>query len=225
MLNRMMDSLERLPAGQRRLIVLGDFNLPEISWTKTADGCTPHLRRASARGTRFLDSCQFLGFKQWVHNTTRDDSILDLILTRDVPASSSVRDSLLPSDHREVIATCHIPVKRPPLVTRTKVFNYQRADFDGLRHSLRAIPWTLLLDLAVDDAVDDFYALLEAAIADHVPVVTLRRSYPPWFTREVRAALQQKEAAYRRLKRNRRDETERDFSEKRRVFKNLASGA
>lgn len=225
MLDRMMASLERLPAGQRRLIVLGDFNLPEISWTQTAGGCAAHLRRASTRGTRFLDWCQLLGLKQWVHSATRGDNILDLILTRDIPSSVTVRDSLLPSDHREVVGTCRIPVTRPPLVTRTKVFNYRQADFDGLRRSLRAIPWAVLRDLPVDEAVDDFYALLEAATADHVPVVTLRRSYPPWFSKEVRAALRQKEAAYRRLRRNRQEETERDFTDKRRAFKNLANGA
>ena len=224
-LDRMMASLERLPTGQRRLIVLGDFNLPEISWTQTAGGCAAHLCRASARGTRFLDWCQLLGLKQWVYDATRGDNVLDLILTRNIPASVTARDSLLPSDHREVVGDCHIPVTRPPLVTRTKVFNYRRADFDGLRRSLRAIPWTLLRDLPVDAAVGDFYTLLEAAIADHVPVVTLRRSYPPWFSKEVRVALQRKEAAYRRLRRNRQEETERDFSEKRRDFKNLASGA
>ena len=224
-LDRMMASLERLPTGQRRLIVLGDFNLPEISWTQTAGGCAAHLCRASARGTRFLDWCQLLGLKQWVYDATRGDNVLDLILTRNIPASVTARDSLLPSDHREVVGDCHIPVTRPPLVTRTKVFNYRRADFDGLRRSLRAIPWTLLRDLPVDEAVGDFYTLLEAAIADHVPVVTLRRSYPPWFSKEVRVALQRKEAAYRRLRRNRQEETERDFSEKRRDFKNLASGA
>ena len=87
---------------------------------------------------------------------TRGDNVLDLILTRNIPASVTARDSLLPSDHREVVGDCHIPVTRPPLVTRTKVFNYQRADFDGLRRSLQAIPWTLLRDLPVDEAVGDF---------------------------------------------------------------------
>ena len=224
-LERIMTCLEQLPAGHRRLIVMGDFNLPEISWTQTAGGCTAHLRRASARGTCFLDWCQLLGLKQWVHGTTRGDNTLDLVLTRDISASVTARDSLLPSDHMEVVGACHIPVTRPPLVTRSKVFNYRRADFNGLRLALRAIPWDLLEDLPVDEAVDDFYTLLEAAIADHVPVVTLGRSYPPWFSREVRAALRQKEAAYRRLRRNRQEETDRDFTDKRRVFKNLANGA
>ena len=64
-------------------------------------------------------------------------------------------------------------------------------------------------------------SLLEAAIHDHVPRVTLRRLYPPWFDSTAREALRSKEAAFRRLRRSPSNEARRDFSEKRAVLKTL----
>ena len=116
-----------------------------------------------------------------------------------------------------------LPVRRQPLVSRRTALNYKRADFDGLRRSLSAIPWGLLDDVGVDEAVELFYTLLESAIADHVPTVILRRRLPPWFDGAVRTALRLKEAAYRRLQRNPSAVTQADFTDKRRAFKNVCS--
>ena len=74
----------------------------------------------------------------------------------------------------------------------------------------------------MDEALDLFYDLLTPAIQDHIPRVTLRRRYAPWFDAELRAILREKEAAHRRLKRNRSEENVRCFGEKRRDFKRLA---
>ena len=111
-------------------------------------------------------------------------------LTRHIPARVIVRDGLLSSDHRETISTLSLPARRPPpVVSRRTALNYKRADFDGLRRSLAAIPWGLLDGVGVDEAVDNIYTLLESAIADHVPTVVLRRRIPPWFDGAVRTAL------------------------------------
>ena len=46
--------------------------------------------------------------------------------------------------------------KPSPRATRTKAYNYKRADFDSLRAALRLVPWTMLSDCSVDDAVPMF---------------------------------------------------------------------
>ena len=68
-----------------------------------------------------------------------------------------------------------------------------------------------------------FYSVLEGAIRDHIPMVTLRRKCPPWFDAEVRRALREKEAAFKCMKRNRVPDTLADFEEKRREFKKVSS--
>ena len=65
--------------------------------------------------------------------------------------------------------------------------------------------------------------MLEAAIADYVPTVTLNRRFPPWFSATARHALRAKETAFRRLRRNPTPESREDFSCKRRDFKNISA--
>ena len=127
-----------------RLLVLGDFNLPEIVWTASPNGATANWKRRSNRAVRFVDDCDMLGLKQWVCEPTRGGATLDLVLSRRLPAEVLVRDSLLMSDHKETIASCSVPVYRKPVVTRRTAYNYKRADFDGLRRCSvcqKALSW------------------------------------------------------------------------------------
>ena len=77
-------------------------------------------------------------------------------------------------------------------------------------------------NLPMDEAVDVFYGLLDAAIRDHVPTVTLRRRFPRWFDASVRQALRENETAFNRRKRNRTHDSVREFEEKRKQFKVLS---
>ena len=56
--------------------------------------------------------------------------------------------------------------------------------------------------LDVDSAVALFYDFAFAAINDYVPMITLRKKFPPWFDRTVRELLRTKESAFRRKKAN-----------------------
>ena len=109
------------------------------------------------------------------------------------------------------------------ILSRNTALNYKRADWDGLRTVLSLTPWSVLDDLPVEDAVTLFYDLLSAAVSDHIPLVQLKRRQPPWFDRALHGALREKEAAHRRMKRNRTAETIELFREKRRDFKRLSS--
>ena len=60
---------------------------------------------------------------------------------------------------------------RPPTVARATALNYKRADFGGLRRAMDLVPWTLMENLPMDEALDVIYELFEAAIRDHAPTV------------------------------------------------------
>ena len=70
---------------------------------------------------------------------------------------------------------------QPVRVTRSTALNYRRADFDGLRQALSAVPWNLLDGLSVDDVVSMFYTFVESAVRDHIPLVMCKKRFPPWF--------------------------------------------
>ena len=40
----------------------------------------------------------------------------------------------------------------------------------------------------VDEAVSVFYQWVEAAVADHIPTITFKGSFPPWFDAIVKRA-------------------------------------
>ena len=80
----------------------------------------------------------------------------------------------------------------------------------------------MLEDLDVDSAVTLFYDLVFAAVNDHVPVVDLRRKFPPWFDRDVRQLLREKEQAHRRKKVNPSAENTAVYARARADFKRIA---
>ena len=73
--------------------------------------------------------------------------------------------------------------------------------------------------MEIDAAVDLFYQWTEAAVADHIPRVTLRSKYPPWFDGAVKRALRDKELAHRRKNLSPTLENIADFAQKGSVFK------
>ena len=101
-LERMCQCLADLPAGP--LLVLGDFNLPELRWVpRPGEGARPYLLRNTLRGSRFIDQCDVLGLNQYVSLPTRQANILDLVLARGVNDVCAVpRVSSIASDHDEV---------------------------------------------------------------------------------------------------------------------------
>ena len=181
------------------------------------------MMRANQRSTMFMDMCNLIGLTQHVQQTTRGDNTLDLVLSTQLQVEAVAREGVFESDHAEIICTVHTMKYNVPLVNRTTAYNYKRADFDGLRTSLHVIPWCILDDMPVDDAVDLFYCLLESAIADFIPVVHVKRKFPPWFDRNLRAALLDKERAHKQMKRVGNVQSVAEFGEKRRFFKNLSS--
>ena len=70
--------------------------------------------------------------------------------------------------------------------------------------TLNHIPWELAISSSdLNDSVTKFQDLLLSAIAEHVPLITLRgRSRPPWITSEVMKLVRKKKTSWKRLRRN-----------------------
>ena len=203
-----------------------DFNVPDVAWRPSRGrqlGAKPEIIRRSTRALELLDGFNVAGVTQFVSQPTRGQNFLDLVVGKGLEASAFVHRGLIPSDHLVVTCDVRATPQLPPLVSRKSALNYKRADWDGMRRALQYAPWNLLDGVPVDEALETFYDLLTSAIRDHIPVVTLSRRRPPWFDRELRSALSEKEAAHRSMKRHRSDESQQAFNEKRRYFKQLTS--
>ena len=207
----------------KTVVAVGDFNVPDVAWTASAGGgAVPVVARRSRRSAELLDGCHLAGLQQHVTAPSRGVNYLDLVLSNSQNLSATVQEGVFPSDHKEVVCDVRAVRGPVPVVNRSTALNYKRADWTGLRAVLRLTPWNVLDGLPVNDATALFYDLLNAAITDHIPLVQLRGRQPPWFDGEIRAALKEKEAAHRRLKKSRTPVTETLFRDKRRLFKRLA---
>ena len=91
-----------------------------------------------------------------------------------------------------------------------------------MRTALRLVPWSILNDLHVDDAVSLFYDLVFSATADFIPMFEIRKQFPPWFDRSVRDSLRVKEEAYKCKKTNPTEENMARHRKARSDFKSIA---
>ena len=128
------------PFATAPFLLVGDFNLPEISWG-TGEAV---ITRCSSRAVTFIDALTECEATQSVTSATRGESVLDLTISRGGVAISEVRDQLFASDHLVVDTRFAVTVGTSPRATRSRAYDYKRADFVGLRRALRLIPWHFL---------------------------------------------------------------------------------
>ena len=150
---KIFDFVRRVRNSRCPLLIVGDFNLPEIAWSQQE---VPVFVRRTQRAVEFLDELNEYGLSQSVYEPTRGDATLDLVLSCGGDAVTVVRDGSFDSDHRETITDFTVSTQLFARVSRTTAFNYREADFDGLRASLRCLPWDVLSSLDVNSATELF---------------------------------------------------------------------
>ena len=196
---KVADLLRGLHRSGRPYLLVGDLNLPEISWHRDGEAV---LRRRTARAITFTDVLTEVDAQQSVASATRGENILGLAISSGGTAVSDVREKLFDSDHLVVDTYLFLDIGVTTRPTRSKAYNYKRADFAGLRRALRAVKWDVLEQVDVDCAVDLFYSFTFNIVNDYVPMVNLRQKFPPWFDSSVRQLLRIKERAHTLKKAN-----------------------
>ena len=118
-----------------------------------------------------------------------------------------VHPNAFDSDHHPLSFKLHVKKTRPRNAQR-KVYCYRSGDFNGLRESLRTLPWDLVTsDTSIDTSLDKFQDMLFCAIDHHIPQRTLkRRSRPPWIDNEIMKLIRKKKKLWKRLRTNGSDD-------------------
>ena len=192
------------------VMLLGDFNLPNIDWTTTSveSGCSTITNEAASAlldfmGTNFLN--------QHVTAATRKDNILDLCISNN---SSMIQDidviDTPLSDHRiiEILLQDH-PAYRP--VSAAKIFEehsfrnlkLDKGDWPTINASLKKIDWLQLLSLCQTD--EEFPELFRLTFLQICLLYTPKKpavtgEYKPASTRTCRILTRKKRKLKTRLK-------------------------
>ena len=118
-----------------RVCLMGDFNLPGINWK----------RYSAPKNTiydLFLELFDDLGFHQFVQLPTRNDNILDLILSGDSMLISAI-DVICPlasSDHNTILFRLNDSVPQPT-GDQAVSYNFSKGNYRLLNNYLSDIPW------------------------------------------------------------------------------------
>ena len=112
-----------------------------------------------------------------------------------------------------------------PKNSQRSVYQYDKADFDGLRNTLSHILWDSFISYEdVDSTTANFQDLVLVAADQHVPKMKLRRnSRPPWIAKYVLRLIRKKKALWKRLKASASSELTTKFKLLRKQTKSLIS--
>ena len=136
------------------IIVLGDFNLPELDWS--GDQTAPINNGSRADHSIF---CELMGdnfFQQFIPGPTHlAGNKLDLLLRNWPEVIGSIRSfhprvGLFPSDHYVAGFEIILKFKRAKRVTR-KFYDFKNFNFNGLRDSLTRLPFDVAASADVNE--------------------------------------------------------------------------
>lgn len=184
-------------------IILGDFNLGDITWKASESSQLTYLTGTSNSNSKLnnilLDFISFSNLKQFNCVSNHNDKMLDLVLS-DLPLSN-LKQCDAPF--------CGIDLHHPPLQltllsdtasstpssVAIKRYNFFKADYTSIVNTLNHINWheKLLNTDNIDDMVNIFYGILQDTIKSHVPMSFSRSNrYPVWFNRDLKRLLKEK---------------------------------
>ena len=182
--------LSNLLSNHNRVIITGDFNLPDINWSS--------LSGHSYTSNTFCDFVYDNNLFQLVDTPTHvGGNLLDLVLTSDTqliddlcvlePAGSFRSDHLMITFN-----LCHHSAstpQRPPRGNNSHfVFDFPKADMDGLCSYLESSDFSACFQSSdVDFVWSTIKLLILNAVELFIPMVRLKsRQYPKWFSSNIR---------------------------------------
>ena len=191
----------------KEVLVLGDFNLPNIRWQ---DQCEAKNSNCPSLDTMFLDTFDSLGLTQWVTEPTfpRSGNTLDLVLTSEQDRISSIRvEPPLPGcDHCPVVFHYVFQVDAPHLNDGQRPGGAEhRAWHKGkysliMRHLLNT-DWDLEFKYRnTSECVSHFTRIVSDLAHQFVPVNKARESGIPWKTRPPTGLVRQRQLAWQKYK-------------------------
>ena len=121
--------LEEILISQHECVIMGDFNLPNIDWTLQRSTPTP--------GNKLMQLLADNNLTQHVHETTRKNNILDLVISteEELIVNLNITDKI--GDDQAIIFS--IKTKKGNIASEKK-YNFRRANFDAMGLNLITNP-------------------------------------------------------------------------------------
>ena len=180
-------------AANKEVLIMGDFNFPYINWdTLESDSDGSHFRDL------LLDNYLI----QHVKEPTRNNNVLDLVITSDVNMvdKMQVLEHLGNSDHNIIIwkLICNVEAVDNKIHLR----QYNNANYDEMRNFFAEVDWgNELQGQDVDDMWGKFSSIIHTAIDKFVPVACKKKKkFPIWMNKVSKSARKYKSKMWYRYR-------------------------
>ena len=198
---RLNESLASL-SNKKHVLVMGDFNHPEINWSEET---TPPNRHHKA--TEFMEGVRDSFLVQHVKKPThfRGDqtpNLLDLIFTSEEGMINKItHDAPLGKSHHQILNfkyVCYTQQER-----RAPRPNYNKGDYEEMRNQLGKIDWEDMESKDVDGQWENVLTNINAAVESCIPKSraqkeTTKNRLPLWTNEKALIKVKKKKEAYKR---------------------------
>jgi hypothetical protein len=203
--------LEDIVTTNHETVIMGDFNLPNIDWTTL---------QAPAPGNKLLNFVNDNNLRQHVLQATRQQNILDLVISTEIDLIQNVciLDKL--GDHQMI----EFEIKCLARTTEINRYNYdfRRANFDALCDEVDNHDFEELFE---NRNAEECFILLKNKILEasrtHIPQKKINMNRPSWLNNAVLVAISNRLRAYKENKQNPSEATERLFTANKRQVKRI----
>ena len=197
----LLDVIEKASdvAGENRVLIMGDFNVPGIDWEKR--DLIPGAKIIDAQMLETSNDC-FL--YQHVRESTRlrkdQESTLDLIFTKEEEdvRNIEVMPAIGGSDHGVVVGDFVCEWKSRVEYKPRRM--YYKGDYDKIIHGLEQIDWTNVFEnKKVKECWDSFKSKLEELVETNIPMSKPRDYNEPWMNWQLMRLWKRKYFAWKRF--------------------------
>ena len=184
----------------REAIIIGDFNLPGITWASHVYG---HTNQAPPMERLFVDAFNLLGLTQWITDITfpRSGNTLDLLFTTepDRVGDISVQPPLPGTDHCLIMYDYVFEVQRVFDVSTSSRMLWHKGNYSKMSRALGLVDWEYeLAYLNSCQSFQRFVAIVTDLVNDCVPCKPPGpgKTRLPWRTRPPGSLLQWRQKAW-----------------------------
>lgn len=201
-----------------KIIITGDFNLPNIQWIKKDMNIVQPLNHLSRKEDTLISTLNFLtNLKQinYIYNDKK--SLLDLCFTnishKYISLNKAIDTLLIKPDkyHPPLSINLHCfqqhktHQKTTKTDTRSYSFDYKKANYLSIANQLDDINWTTVFHdtNSIDDMLTSFYNKLKEILHKNIPIREHKLSnFPSWVSPELKNLIFDKKIAHKLYKIN-----------------------
>jgi len=228
--SKLLDIIHTISLQQRfnQLLLIGDFNLPDIVWTNHYGSSSP-----TSFSAKFLDSIQDSFLSQHTtqptrHHPSQRSSILDLIITNDADNVSNLAHlpPLGSSDHDCLVwQLCCGALHKQNKTTSS--YNYFRGDYDSLNSYFTEMDWSSEFDgHDIDHNYNSFVQIVSSAIDIHIPRVSkANNTKPSWWSKKLSVAICNKKRLFSKWKTTKTNSDYQTYAHQRNTVKSMIRSA